>query len=47
MLMVLYFGIFFGTEGHNVGDDPHGWAGGVDIGVSGQVFFKDVILDGA
>ncbi len=35
------------AEGHDVGHDPHGGLGRIDVGVPGQVLFEDVVLDGA
>ncbi len=31
----------------DVGDDPHRWFGGVDIGVADHELFEDVVLDGS
>ncbi len=36
-----------GTVGDNVGDDPHGGAGGINVGIARQKFLEDVVLDGA
>ena len=40
-------GHVFGAVGDDVRNDAHGGRRRIDIGVAGQVFFEDIVLDGA
>ena len=46
MLMELNFGMFLRSELKNIGNDPHGRYGRINVGIPHHEFLQDIILDG-